>query len=95
MTKDYHLTQERALELARANGFALIAGDFESDKLLDHLIVFANAALDKVLGEPDIEIESAEERTGAYFTNCKLSVKTYNGYVPKEGNKLYAPKGLT
>lgn len=82
MTKDYHLTQEQALEIAkqtlnqRTLNFALKS----------ELQAYVNAALDKVLGEPVGEVVN--------LNNQPVGVPslTENGWSLKVGQRLYTPR---
>jgi len=91
MTKDYHLTQEQAEAIAK---------DVESKSLTPLALVriasprelqaLANAALDKVLGEPVAEVRMRNAEWFGYIT-----LNSVAKHKLECGDKLYAPKGLT
>ena len=76
----YHITQEQAAQIAVEN-FNCSAILHIPSKVLQ---AYANAVLDKVLGEPVGETQSNDGLSYALFENASLPA----------GTKLYAPKEL-
>jgi len=94
MTKDYHITPEEALEIAKklqSQGFMITVSeeDFVDFHDAEELAAFANAALDEVLGEPVGEVEVRKQR---------ILVDTFQQVttpIADGRHKLYAPKEPT
>lgn len=96
---NYHITQEQATDLFKP--FVLPIKEVVAQSKDDFYFVtdeqlkaFANAVLDKVLGEPVAEVESinklSREPQARFFANGR----EYALYRPKVGDKLYAPREL-
>lgn len=106
MTKPYHLTQEQASEIRRntADPHQRIMHQPKTSFLVSEewLQAFANAALDKVLGEPEIYMAKSLEN-GTYATHprkseCELFLaqsKLKNDGKQATVLTLYAPKDMT
>lgn len=93
MNKPYHLTQEQALEILNAIPSNL-SPEIRATK-------FANAALDKVLGEPVLymakSLENGTYATHPRKTECELFLlqsKLINDGKQAIVTPLYAPKEL-
>jgi hypothetical protein len=84
MTKDYHLTQEQALEIAMHISANLVIRNYQED-----LQEFANAVLDEVLGEPNYYGLTKDH------TWLSISHEQYIKLKPNMRKVCYAPKELT
>lgn len=108
--KPYHLTQEQALEILKPLGFTpdpikgavFVPSNGRGSLSLDVLQTAFNAALDKVLGEPEIYMAKSLEN-GTYATHprkseCELFLaqsKLKNDGKQATVLTLYAPKDMT
>lgn len=92
MTKPYHLTQEQALKLLV--GLPIDYSKSDDGTLItilgaDSLQAFANAALDKVLGEPDYYGLTKDH------TWLSIAHEQYMKLKPNMRMVCYAPKEMT
>ena len=88
--KNYHLTQEQALEIARSIGLSPITHGISDSVAKPILKDFANAVLDQVLGEP-IRYERGSWIYGDWVAINEKDIKHYQG-LGYTVRKLYAPK---